>query len=253
MAYVLGIPGSEAKKWALFDLDWTLIRPTCGKFCNREDDWKIIPGRIERLMDFTREGYSIGTVSNQTAKGKRLVTVNKRMENVYNELKKYFPDIVMMWSTEENEYRKPGIGWSKVLKFLPGSLFAGDACRDLENRNRSVGYSDSDREFAMNMGLPFFSIEEVFPQIQLPEEMFRIPKVVLVLVGPPGSGKSFFRDNILTLSILNRTNIKATGNALRKHFEPNWRRVIRLYWMLPIQHVNEGSRLLRLLLNIKLH
>jgi bifunctional polynucleotide phosphatase/kinase len=200
MAFILGTLPSESKKWSAFDLDWTLIRPTTtptrctltgGPFCLQANDWTPIPGRIERLNDFIRDGYSLIIISNQKAKGKKLDTVKQRMQNVYNYFVKYFPDIVILYSTDDNIYRKPNIGWSQHLGFLPGSLYCGDACQD-PTSDRSWGYSDTDRQFAINMGLPFYSVEEVFPQILLPKELFEVPKVVLILVGPPGSGKSSF-------------------------------------------------------------
>ena len=76
-----------------------------------------------------------------------------------------------------------------ILNFYR-SLYAGDACQDITNNGRSWGYSDSDRQFAINMGLAFYTPEEVFPQLPLPSQLFEIPKVVLILVGPPGSSKT---------------------------------------------------------------
>lgn len=201
MAFILGNIPPFPQKWALFDLDWTLIRPTTtstrptlsgGPFCVQSNDWTIIPGRIERLQDFVREGWTLGIISNQKASGKRLETVKVRMQNIYQTLIEYFPQIILLYSTEENIYRKPNIGWSQHLQFLPNSLYVGDACQDLTQPQRSWGYADSDRQFAFNLGILFYSIEEVFPQIRLPESLFKTPNIVLLLVGPPGSGKTTF-------------------------------------------------------------
>jgi bifunctional polynucleotide phosphatase/kinase len=201
MAVVLGTLPTTAQKWALFDLDWTLIRPVTtqtrptlagGPFCLQTNDWAFIPGRIERLQDFVREGWSLGIISNQKATGKRLETVNARMQNIYQALTQYFPQIVLLYSTEENVYRKPNIGWAQYLQFLPGSLYVGDACQDPTQPQRSWGYADSDRQFAANLGISFYTPEEAFPQLALPQGLFDIPKLVLILVGPPGSGKSTF-------------------------------------------------------------
>lgn len=221
MAFVLGnLPIQNGqpvhKKWFLMDADWTLVRPTTtmnrctlagGPFCVHTDDWTVIPGRIERMNDFVREGYSLAIVSNQMSKGKRLDTTKQRMQNIYNYFVKYFPDIVLLYATDETTlankddhnslFRKPGIGWAYYLRFLPGSLFVGDACQDTDNPQLSWGYSDSDRQFAINMGLPFYSPEQVFPQLLLPAELFEIPKIVLILVGPPGSGKSSFSQAVI--------------------------------------------------------
>lgn len=204
---------SEPKKWALFDLDWTLIRPTTtpcrptlsgGPFCQQPDDWAVIPGRIERLQDFVREGWSVGIISNQKFANKSVVVA--RMINVFNLFNKYLPDIILMVATDESrvdptnpltEYRKPGVGWGFYLPFVVTNgrkegLFCGDAVQDISRPDRSWGYADSDRQFAINMGIAFFTPEEIFPQIKLPEALFTMPKLLLLLVGPPGSGKSTF-------------------------------------------------------------
>lgn len=242
MAFVLGNLPIEngqpvAKKYAIFDADWTLIRPTTtpsrctlsgGPFCTQADDWLPIPGRIERLNDFIRDGYSLVIVSNQTAKGKRLEITKKRMQNIYEYFKKFFPEIVLLYSTDDTTranpndpnsvFRKPGIGWAYYLRFLPGSLFVGDACQDTENFGRSWGYADSDRQFAINLGLPFFTPEEVFPQLALPKELFEIPKVVLLLVGPPGAGKSEFSKSHPDFTHIESDKYKSNWNQIEKAF-----------------------------------
>lgn len=244
-----GVP--VPKKIAAFDLDWSLIRPTTtanrctlggGPFCTQSDDWIVIPGRIERLNDFIRDGYSIVIISNQKVrgKGKMLENTTQRMQNVYNFFVKYFPDIILLYATDETTmadpnnplsvFRKPGIGWAYYLKFLPGSIFCGDACQDFTNGGRSWGYSDSDRQFAINLGLPFFSVEEVFPQLQLPKELFEIPKVVLILVGPPGSSKSTFakshQDFIHIESDAYKSNFPRIEKAFRQALSQNSKIII---------------------------
>ena len=217
MTVVLGTLPDIAQKWALFDLDWTLIRPTTsplrptlsgGPFSLYEDDWTLIPQRIGRLLYFVREGYKVGIVTNQKYKGMRLTRAKNRLQRIYDLFKQYIPDIVIMAATDEttmaspqgrlqaqdpsSTYRKPGRGWGYHLRFLPGSLYVGDAVQDPTKPERSWGHSDDDRQFAQNLGLPFVYPEDVFPQLPLPAELFEIPKIVLILVGPPGSGKSTF-------------------------------------------------------------
>ena len=40
--------------------------------------------------------------------------------------------------------------------------------------------------------IKFNYTQEVFLQLCLPKELFEIPKIVLILVGPPEAGKSTF-------------------------------------------------------------
>lgn len=204
------------QKWALFDLDWTLIRPTTtsrrptlsgGLFSQWPDDWSLIPGRIERLRDFINDGFTLGVITNQKSTGQKREYAIERLKTVRQLLTDELGvEIYLMASLDEKTmaipgnpntlYRKPGTGWGYHLKFLPGSLYVGDAVQDLTRPDRSWGFSDVDRQFATNIGLPFFTPEEAFPQLPLPSELFQIPKLVLILVGPPGSGKSTFARNL---------------------------------------------------------
>jgi len=211
MTAVYGVLPSVPNKWALFDLDWTLVRPSTspqrqtlsgGPFSFHEDDWSIIPGRIQRLLDFVRESFHVGFVTNQKYTGVRREKAAIRLQRVYDLFKQYIPDIVLMASFDETSqanpqdpaslYRKPGRGWGYHLQFLPGSLYVGDAVQDPSRPERSWGYSDSDRQFAIALGLPYATPEEVFPQLALPPGLFDVPRTVFILVGAPGSGKSTF-------------------------------------------------------------
>uniref|UniRef100_A0A6C0IWF4 Uncharacterized protein n=1 Tax=viral metagenome TaxID=1070528 RepID=A0A6C0IWF4_9ZZZZ len=219
MAFILGpdnrLPDT-CQKWALFDLDWTLIRPTTtarrptlrgGVYSQWPDDWVIIPGRVERLRDFVKDDFTIGVITNQKSTGQKLEYAMERLRSVRQLLKDELGvEVYFMVSTDEKTmaipgdsntlYRKPGTGWGYHLKFLPGSLYVGDAVQDPSRPDRSWGFSDVDRQFAANIGLPFFTPEEAFPQLPLPPELFKIPRLLLILVGPPGSGKSTFARNL---------------------------------------------------------
>ena len=249
MTSIQGILPNTPQKWALFDLDWTITRPTTtatrptlagGPFSLYADDWTVIPGRLERIQDFIRDGYRIGIITNQKWKGSQLQKALTRLQNVYNFLSKYIPDLVILASTDETTranptdpsslYRKPGRGWAYHLRFLPGSFYVGDAVQDPSRPERSWGYSDSDREFATAIGLPFYSPEEFFPQLTIPPELFAVPKVVLITVGPPGSGKSTFAkahpDFVHIESDAYKSNWQSMQRALRQALSSGTTRVI---------------------------
>ena len=243
MAFVLGPEGrfpTTPRKWALFDLDWTLIRPTTtpqrstlagGPLSFWPNDWALLPGRVERLKDFLREGHTIGVITNQKFTGHRLQNAVARVQAARNLLVEALgtDEIYFMVSTDESTaaipgdpatlYRKPGKGWAYHLQFLPGTgLYVGDAVQDPTRPDRGWGYSDIDRQFAANMGLPFFSPEEVFPQLPLPPELFQIPKLVLILVGPPGSGKSSFARQLVSFTHVESDAYKSNWSRIQRAF-----------------------------------
>lgn len=240
MATVLQPLPSHPQKWALFDLDWTLIRPTTtnqrftlsgGPLSFGTDDWAIIPGRVERLRDFVRENYTLGIITNQKYTGRRLQNAKQRVQRATDLLSielgvpvytMISSDATSMANTNDpnSYYRKPGTGWGYHLGFLPGSLYVGDAVQDHSRPDRGWGYSDSDRQFALNVGLPFYSPEEVFPQLPFPDGLFEIPKLVLVLVGPPGSGKSTFGQTLAQQGFMHieSDTYKSNWNHIQRAF-----------------------------------
>ncbi|MHB2029576.1 MAG: AAA family ATPase, partial [Acidimicrobiales bacterium] len=179
----------------------TIIRPKTterrpimkgGPFCLWDDDWTFMPGRIKKMNELKDDGFSIGIISNQAFKDAEIVKA--RIKNICRTLNQYIKGIVICWCVDkDSEYRKPNNGWNKCIKCGNGSFYCGDAVQDNENKHRSWGYNDSDREFAKNMRLRFYSPEEIFEN-----KMIEIDEDVkcLILVGPQGSGKSTFAKNM---------------------------------------------------------
>lgn len=226
---------STPEKWALFDLDWTLIRPTTtarrptlagGPINLWPDDWTLIPGRVERLRDFVRESYTIGIITNQKFSGQKLQYAIERVRMARQLLgDELGADVYAMISIDEKTmavpgdpttlYRKPNTGWAHHLQLLPGSLYVGDAVQDPTRPERSWGFSDVDRQFAMNIGLPFYTPEEVFPQLTLPSPLFQMSKLLLILVGPPGSGKSTLARQLAQLGFVHVESDAYASNRSR--------------------------------------
>ena len=74
------------------------------------------------------------------------------------------------------------------------SFFVGDAL------GRKSDFSDSDKVFAENIGIPYYCPEEVF---HVKQEIIEIPaiplsdeKQIIIMMGYPGSGKSTIAKNI---------------------------------------------------------
>ncbi|KAK7072515.1 hypothetical protein SK128_018821 [Halocaridina rubra] len=223
LVYNRNMKGSS--KIAGYDMDGTLITTKSGKvFAQGPNDWKIIfpqvPGKLKELHD---NGYKLIIFTNQAgiAAGKQTVPgIQKKIGAIIAELGVPFQAIV---STGKGPYRKPALGmWNFLLKEanqgididLHSSMYVGDAAGRPAVAKKKKDFSNGDRLFALNIGIPFFTPEEHFlgiktEQFILPEfdprkvdnskplfepSSAQVPKhkvEVAVFVGYPGSGKSF--------------------------------------------------------------
>ena len=225
--------GSEAlrEKIAMFDLDYTLISTQSGrKFSRDETDWKWllpqIPGKLHEL--WATEGYSIIIISNQAAlskKPKEEQEFTKKCELISPQLS--IPHRVYA-ATDKDKYRKPLTGmWDLLLAEgrrggvdikRENCLYVGDAAGRSDGwaPGKKKDFSCSDRKFAANLQVAFFTPEEFFLKQKAakfswgdfdPREVLKSPstlvdppnasitsnkKEIVVFVGFPASGKSTF-------------------------------------------------------------
>lgn len=177
----IGEVSAEPKWWAIFDLDWTLIRPLKGKYAT--GPWTWLPGRKEKLKKLVEEGWSIAILTNQKPNPKKSKnTIIQILTQVHEDLNKEdIPNIILTGLANE-EYRKPNVGWLKHLALKEGSFMVGDAA------GRPEDFSDSDIGFAKNARIPFYLPEEMFPF--RPPEL--IGKTLIIEMGAPASGKSTY-------------------------------------------------------------
>lgn len=184
MPLIKGTP--EEGHWALFDLDWTLIRPV--KTIYYENGWTWLPERENTLIQVEEKGYRIGIITNQKPWMKNsLPSINERCNEVFTRLKFILKrEPIILAAYDEVEYRKPAIGWMNILKCLPGSFYCGDAA------GRPQDFSNADIKFAENARLPFYLPEQLFPITNIPSQVYTLPRVFVLLVGVQGSGKTTF-------------------------------------------------------------
>ncbi|XP_029026257.1 bifunctional polynucleotide phosphatase/kinase [Betta splendens] len=228
-----GVRGSD--KIAGFDIDGCIITTKSGKvFPTAPDDWRILYPEIQpKLASLLKKGYKVVFFTNQLgiAKGKLRPEVFKsKVEDILATLK--LPVQVLV-STGPGIYRKPVVGmWTHLCdKANDGvtvdkkkSLFVGDAAGRPENwapGKKKKDFSCSDRLFALNIGLQFYTPEEYFlgwksAPYRLPDfdprkldsnaRLYDPPSAsltsnkteVIVAVGFPASGKStFFNTHIV--------------------------------------------------------
>ena len=169
---------------ACFDFDWTLIRPMSATFPKDENDVIVLPNRLYVLRKLESDGWTIVIITNQKKYGKYQPKFNmERINKFINMID--FP-IVALMAVGSDQYRKPNIGsWNylnQLIKIKSG-FYCGDAA------GRKGDHSNSDKQFALNAKISFYTPEQLFPgvHVNLPSN-----KSMVVLMGMPGSGKTTF-------------------------------------------------------------
>ena len=171
-------------KLAIFDFDWTVVRPTKGKrFPKDADDWvwwrTSVPKTIKK---YAREGYRIVFVTEQS----KLFKIDM-IKTVIKKLKVPITAIIAM----EQNMKKPNPElFNNIISNYDKttSFYTGDAA------GREGDWADKDIRFAENIGVKFYTPEEMFPieyrkfsKITIPDK----PEII-IMIGFPGSGKSTF-------------------------------------------------------------
>lgn len=218
-----------------FDIDGCIITTKSGKvFATGPDDWRILFPEIQpKLAGLLEKGYKVVFFTNQMGIGKgklRPEDFKCKVEDILATLK--LP-IQVLASTGPGIYRKPVVGMWTYLRDKANegvaiddaqSFFVGDAAGRPENwapGKKKKDFSCSDRLFALNIGLKFFTPEEYFlgwktAPFNMPEfdpreldcnaRLYDPPSAslisdqteVIVAVGFPASGKStFFQTHII--------------------------------------------------------
>lgn len=225
--------GENRAKIAAFDMDHTLIYPKSGaKFAKNRNDWAWlypdVPKKLKELHD--KEGYKVVIFTNQAGIEKKNTSakdITNKILDLQQELG--FP-LQAFVAAATDHYRKPNTTMWKYLEQhsnggvaidRKNSFYCGDAAGRAKNwkPNKPKDFNCSDRAFAFNIGVKFYTPEEYFLKEEAadfawdsvdPEEMVRkyskaplavklVPKgkqELVLLVGPPASGKStFYRRN----------------------------------------------------------
>lgn len=183
---------------AAFDLDWTLTRTFQGAWPKSPEDIEILPNRISTMKNLRTKGYTIVIFTNQKSTTDNKVNFNyQRVNNFINMI----PDIpiILMMATGDDIYRKPNPGMYQILQRVVPAINTAFYCGDAAGRPQD--FSDSDRMFAQNTGMKFYTPEQIFPSIErlkpLPQTAVNevsLPstKVMVLFVGMPGSGKTTY-------------------------------------------------------------
>lgn len=220
------IPQSTSKV-AAFDLDGTVIK---SNHKNRSKEaalhwewWRAnVPVKLEELH---QEGYSIILVSNQALKQQHLEDWKKKIPLISAALPRV-PFRIFAASTRDG-FRKPMPGmWDELER-----IFAEDGVRIDNNTSFFVGdaagrtndFASTDRKWAINIGIPFYTPEEYF--LQLPSapcilpgfHVSSLPK--LPLLDPPAA--QIIPDDAGTeLVIFSGFPCLGKSTFFRRHFAP---------------------------------
>lgn len=175
---------SKAKRLAMFDFDWTMVKPKNGRrFPKDRSDWEWWSPKVpEVIRDYARRRFRIVLVTDQSRPWKL-----DMIRDVLEELGVSATVVV----GSEPETKKPHTG--QFYSVLPKgafdatqSFFVGDAA------GRPGDWADTDRRFAEAIGVRFYTPEEMFV-VDAPDRIETkqwATRHVVVMVGFPGSGKS---------------------------------------------------------------
>lgn len=182
-----------------FDLDGTLIWSDRGQEHMRgAGDWvftsELVPSFLQQSV---KNGWIPLIITNQKfQKGNALPMKMARIDTV---IAAAGIDPFVFMATGEDAFRKPGIGcWQLFLQYSgisprPESFYSGDAVGS-EDSNPMYRWANTDLKFAENAGLKFYRPEDLLPAQPQPE--LNDSQEFIIMVGQPGSGKTFFAQKL---------------------------------------------------------
>ena len=177
------------QRMAMFDFDWTLVKPKSGKtFPAKGDitDWMWLRPEVPSIVkSFYEKGFAIVVFTNQSKRWKEQL-----IESVLQALGVPCTVAIAFDKMDYKPNRTMFDSFIRDRKFdQKKSFFVGDAL------GRAADFADSDKKFAETIGVRVMAPEEVFPFAE--REAVEVKPVkrgqeVVIMVGYPGSGKSTF-------------------------------------------------------------
>ena len=174
-------------RFAIFDVDWTLIKPKEGrKFPQNVDDWQWLrPSVPETVRKFFVDGFDIIFLTDQSKPWK--VTM---IQNVIRILDVDVTCLIAM----NKAFHKPNPAF--FLETFGSTFDAGSSFFVGDAAGREGDWSRNDIDVAVRIGVKFYVPEEVFLLFKAEETkepvLLRagVEQEVLIMVGYPASGKS---------------------------------------------------------------
>jgi len=246
----------KINKLASFDLDHTLIKPKDNKVHPKTiDDLELVfPNIIDKLKELYENNYNIVIFSNQSD----LLSIEKQEKKkiVLGRIEKFIDllgfEISIFISTQKNIFRKPNLGMldffiekTNIKLDYKNSFYVGDAAGRLKTKTNKKDFACSDRMFALNANLNFYTPEEFFIEdykderkyvcINKSETLFlngkkleteiskqeeKIKQIckynIIFLQGPPASSKSTLSNRLekLGYNIISQDNLGTKAKVL---------------------------------------
>ncbi|KAA1478773.1 PNK3P-domain-containing protein [Dentipellis sp. KUC8613] len=179
--HAIHLAPAPSAKVAVFDLDGTLIKSTIGVKKRPKASpfvwawWRdSVP---EKLKQVHESGYAVVIISNQGIRSAQLDSWKKKMALIANAL----PDVPfhLFAATAKDGHRKPMPGMWRELQAIFAqervpidhqvSFYVGDAA----GRTSTNDFASTDRKFALNVGINFYTPEEYF--LNLPAASYELP------------------------------------------------------------------------------
>ncbi|KAJ1662431.1 hypothetical protein IW140_005901 [Coemansia sp. RSA 1813] len=172
---------APAVKFAAFDLDHTLVTVK-GKwrFPKGPDDWQFVHPSVPKVLHSLHDqGYKILIISNQNGFKRSKKTPGVMPKNA-KDFRIKISDIAnvlgipftILVATAKDYMRKPSPGMWHIAELLnsgavvdkAASFYVGDAAGRPAGfkQGAPADFSDSDAGFALNVGVPFYTPEEMF-------------------------------------------------------------------------------------------
>jgi bifunctional polynucleotide phosphatase/kinase len=172
-AWVAEAAGKQRHAVCAFDLDGCIIQTKSGAAHPKQpDDWKFLSARVvPKLKDAYAGGAALVVFTNQAGVARGLLDepfLHARIEAIADAIG---VPVAFYAATAKDRFRKPAIGmWDAMVADLGGaecvdyeaSFFVGDAAGRPKRPGAKADFSDSDRKFAINAGVRFFTPEMYF-------------------------------------------------------------------------------------------
>ena len=193
VVYLYNNPDLKHKQLAIFDIDWTIIKPKDGKeFPLNESDWVWLRKSVPTFLKKYSNTHQLVLLTDQTKLWK--------LDMIQQLIKELNLKIVVLISMDK-KYNKgnPELFLSIFPEF--DKICNKNECFIVGDAGGAKDWSSVDKDFAVNIGIQFFKPEEIFPFDKIEnfngEYENKDEKEVVIMVGMPGSGKSTFCSQML--------------------------------------------------------